>query len=514
MMDVKVDGLESPAIIISRDGEKIDLFRSILFDVHSSTRVEKFKEVLDLFKVDLDKGLTSRKIGGRSLRLLTLNLYLAWKNEEACFVAISRDNNSYIAGSRYNSLKIGRVILDVLDLLRDEGYVEQKLGWDDPTTNRGYYTRMWATKKLQSLFEKVELSPLDIEYDSSRETIVLRDEDGRDIEYEDSNKTCIMRSVVARYNEFLSHFFIDIPTLEEGAISVPSGKSENWFYVNSGPNFTYRVFNRGSFELGGRFYGGWWQNIPKDYRPKIFINDHPTSEIDYENNHIVLLYNLRGLESPKSDAYSIPKPSELSHVSDYRSLVKKLLLMAINASDEVKTFQAFRSDAKVGSAEAKLKDSQLRLVLDLLKEKHKPIADKLCSGAGIELQFIDSQITEKIITRFMDHEVPILIIHDSYIVPDGQEGFLADTMTWAFQEVTGKTYAPMKEETHHPEAYLPESRTDWMNAEAVEEAIKWRHDPKRSERYLKELKRFEQVRGPLANFKPDWGISDYWEADR
>jgi hypothetical protein len=27
----------------------------------------------------------------------------------------------------------------------------------------------------------------------------------------------------------------------------------------------YRIFNRGSFSYGGRFYGGWWQQIPKKF---------------------------------------------------------------------------------------------------------------------------------------------------------------------------------------------------------------------------------------------------------
>ena len=33
----------------------------------------------------------------------------------------------------------------------------------------------------------------------------------------------------------------------------------------------YRPFNNGSFEEGGRFYGGWWQSVPKEFRPSITI---------------------------------------------------------------------------------------------------------------------------------------------------------------------------------------------------------------------------------------------------
>ena len=305
MVDLEVNTLDIPFIITSKDGERINLFQSLLFDIHLSTEVETFNEVLDLVKMHLDKGITSRRIGGRSLKLLILNLYLAWKNEGASCVAISRDNNSYKARSRYNSLGISRIVVDVLDLLIDRGYVEQKIGWADPLTNRSYYTRIWGTKKLQALFEEVEFSPLDLEYDSNRETIILRDGEGENIKYADATEA-----------------------------------------------------------------------------------------------------------------------------------------------------------------------------------------------------------------RFMDNEVPILIIHDSYIVPDGQESFLEGTMTWAFQEVTGKTYVPMKEDTHHPERYLPESPDDWSNAEAVEEAIKWRYDPERCDRYLRELKRFVDAKELPVNVGSGWDVSDYLEADR
>ena len=48
-------------------------------------------------------------------------------------------------------------------------------------------------------------------------------------------------------------------------------------YLEANPtNFNnkeyYRVFNDGSFELGGRFYGSWWVSLSKDIRKYITIN--------------------------------------------------------------------------------------------------------------------------------------------------------------------------------------------------------------------------------------------------
>jgi hypothetical protein len=34
-----------------------------------------------------------------------------------------------------------------------------------------------------------------------------------------------------------------------------------------------RMFTNGSFEEGGRFYRGWWQNVPSEYRKFITIDE-------------------------------------------------------------------------------------------------------------------------------------------------------------------------------------------------------------------------------------------------
>ena len=38
----------------------------------------------------------------------------------------------------------------------------------------------------------------------------------------------------------------------------------------------YRVFNDTEFQTGGRFYGGWWQEIPSKYRDRITIDGKRT----------------------------------------------------------------------------------------------------------------------------------------------------------------------------------------------------------------------------------------------
>lgn len=73
-------------------------------------------------------------------------------------------------------------------------------------------------------------------------------------------------------------------------------------HINFSKLSLHRVFNDPASETGGRFYGGWWQEIPKRFRSRIVINGKRTVEYDYSNLHPTMLDLLEGLEPP-SDSY-------------------------------------------------------------------------------------------------------------------------------------------------------------------------------------------------------------------
>ena len=76
-----------------------------------------------------------------------------------------------------------------------------------------------------------------------------------------------------------------------------SSSAEDDKHLNLVSNKTlYRIFSNSSWKQHGRFYGGWWQNIPKEYREHISINGVPAVELDYLSFHPRMLYHLCGLE--------------------------------------------------------------------------------------------------------------------------------------------------------------------------------------------------------------------------
>ncbi|MER8484250.1 hypothetical protein [Mesorhizobium sp. M1322] len=189
-------------------------------------------------------------------------------------------------------------------------------------------------------------------------------------------------------------------------------------------NRLYRVFNNGRFDHGGRFYGGWWQNVPRKYRRFITINGAPTVEMDYSNMQLAMLYAKIG-QQLEGDAYDIDGFGQ-----EFRPLVKTSTLTMINAQGRIQA--PLKSTLPEGVSWKDLQEAILT--------KHKPIAEFFRSGEGILLQRLDSDIAEDVIMRMMDKGIPVLPIHDSFIVAEGNGDDLSATMLDAYQQrMRGRT---------------------------------------------------------------------------
>ena len=242
-----------------------------------------------------------------------------------------------------------------------------------------------------------------------------------------------MRSLLKEYNHLLSNTFIDIPELD-----IPNIQLDNKFItISSHEKFVRRIFSNNSWDDNGRFYGGWWQRIPKSWRSKIYINEMPTIEDDYGSLHPILLYAKKGIDYhslEKGDPYNVAK-LYLENPDDQRKLIKKLFLTAINAKDEKSCFHAVKSELQTELQNFKFTFDNLREILDELKSLHPEISDDFCNGKGIGLLNLDGQIAEYIIKKFTYSNIPVLCIHDSFIVSFKQDDFLRTTMNDAVKEV-------------------------------------------------------------------------------
>ena len=415
----------------------------------------------------------NQRINKKLLKVVLLDLYVAWCTDPELMIMFSRDNNSYRAKSRYNEIHISKKIRDIVDELVKEGIIEEKRGFNDKIRGIGFQSRIWASPSLTEKFKSARFHQFQFCDHSGRESIVLRDENKEAFEdYQDTAITNFSRSLLSEYNAFLANTHIDIFDLDKPVIEIGSGSKTMRLAITQQDKFVRRIFNKSRWDQGGRFYGGWWQRCPKSHREKIVFDDVATAEIDFSGIHIVILYAHEGINywaEVNEDPYSIYGINDIDPDIDLRAAAKVLLLTAINAKTPEKAYGAFRQQADSGSPEKSMTNQQLNSMLNQLRRKHEPIAHKLASGAGIELMYVDSQITERLIERFTRHyQCPILTIHDSYIVPFGYDRILRREMQAAFEAVTGVSQPVVEHTTEYydvlenePDPRLTNSMTDY-----------------------------------------------------
>jgi hypothetical protein len=314
------------------------------------------------------------------------------------------------------------------------GYVEQVTGFKDRTTGKGFRTRIKASHQLLALMEAPVFGLSEVikekgmgitglvtdNPEAQRELIILRDKNGNLVEYEDDNNTNAMRHNLEQINAKLQKARITLRAsneqFEEIRQRLIGSKDEDREPIDFVHKTLHRVFN-GDFQHGGRFYGGWWIGLPKEFRKYIEINHKHTVEVDFSGHHIRMLYAWDG-HQPPDDPYDI-KGSPFP-----REVLKQAVLILINAENRESTVKACSGKGIEKPEE----------VLQVLEKAHQPIAHHFFSGMGVTLQYEDSILAEQIMLRMMDRGATVLPVHDSFIVRASYQDELEYVMDEVFSE--------------------------------------------------------------------------------
>ncbi len=419
-----------------------DLERSRPLDVHRWSAFPPVRAAVDQVFTELQQTEAARGAQGGKLKLhltvVLLDLFIGHLLLQNGYTAYSRNGNSYKSHSRYNKLRIGFTpLIRVVDGLVQLGYVENHNGFHDRETGIGRQSRMRATARLIDLIgNRHAVRPEMIGRTEDEEVIHLKDSAGNRIEYTDTAGTRRMRAMVRRYNEALSQARI---TLSDEGVRLAEELGQP---IDFSRTRVYRVFNRGSFKLGGRFYGPWWQNLPKELRCHILIDGQPTCECDYRAQHIYLLYSLKGV--PYDSLYQDGDPYLLEgHGPEDRAFLKKVQLIALNAANQREALQAIQSKINKGLGEGRYTQADASRMIDEFALKHATIAEYIFSDIGLHLQFLDSRISERIIEKHMDRNAVCLDIHDSFIVMRALSDQLTEIMPQTFVDLKLPSIPPI-----------------------------------------------------------------------
>jgi hypothetical protein len=465
---------------------------SRLLDVHRHSNYPEVNEFVDAFwKEHLAPYFKEKPRGPKpkakpkaQFKVLFLDLYVAWLEDPELCISIARGDKNFDADSRYNKLHISKIIKRVSDAMLEQGFIDQKIG----TEGSKKVTRIWPLDRLIAYFRIAAFSEFHIDVHEDKECIVLKDKntviekdaDEREIqssvelEYKDEDVPFDIhtaRELLKSYNSLLRLTQVDIASSDSPLVTSEhfnrklKGYETRRVSLRHDNKFVRRIFYRGNWSLGGRYHGGWWQQVPSELRKDILINDQHTVEVDYSGFHVSIAYGLEGLQPPE-DPYTLEIRLEPLTPKQQRSDVKLLVLTAINAKGLKSAFNAFRDERNreqrhlPEDQKISYKNEMLKLLLDQFVEENKPIEHYLCTDRGVELMAIDGRITARIIEHFTRKKIPVLTVHDSYVIQSQYEQELMDQMVYSTRAEIGDFHFKKKQEKLSPNVVTEFTRMD------------------------------------------------------
>jgi len=197
--------------------------------------------------------------------------------------------------------------------------------------------------------------------------------------------------------------------------------------VDLGKRFLKRIFNNGSFQAGGRLYGGFWQSMEKAPRlDGVLIDDQPVVSLDFAQSALRMAYAEVGAELPKGDLYAV------WGLELYRSETKQII-NALLCSDSLLTRFPRHTRGTMP------KSWKFERPYSLIARYHAPLVPLFGSASGLRFMHDESEILIRVLPRLKSMGIRALPIHDCVLIANNEREVEAAraVMEQAFEEVTG-----------------------------------------------------------------------------
>ena len=154
-------------------------------DVHRWSEHPEVNIFVDtIYNNDFRQGNENQRIKKKHLKLVLLDLYVAWFDDPDLNIALHMSQSAYSNGkvfnkgvSRYNELNIKGTTIEIVHRLLELGYIGFKEGYQGSVEYAPRLSRIWAKSKLIKHFEDAAFGYFDVNYSKDREVIILRDEE-------------------------------------------------------------------------------------------------------------------------------------------------------------------------------------------------------------------------------------------------------------------------------------------------------------------------------------------------
>jgi len=382
-----------------------------------------------------NKGKAVRKPTKRQLICLFANLYRHHCIHPEMWTRVNRRNQTAMPKVNNPSGIVWKTLAGITDALVGLGYIDLVKGTFDRSNKnkkqKNKRSRIRATVKLIELFENhFKLSFKDIGFHPNSEPIVMKGPKQKDktkplIKYWDTPRTIDDRKLIRAYNKFIQEQEVIFPW-------SPSRFIPDLIY-------TTRVFSNGSWDEGGRLFGGEFQNLPKENRSKITINSQPVCEIDISSCHAVMAFAEVGIDwfaANNCDLYEFNKAGDWP-----RDVVKRAFSIMLNVDNEKSAIKALVREAtdEHWSHSCKQVDRPgwyHHLIADM-KKAYPEIAANFCKARGMHYMRQEGEIALMVIQDCLNCSIPVLTLHDSYIASREHSNFIQQSVSRAFKLLVG-----------------------------------------------------------------------------
>ena len=244
--------------------------------------------------------------------LLMANILCAHLQKRGTPVSFYRSPKGYAGRTVYRpDFVSAKALRRLVDELETAGLVEQQKGYRDLAEGEGSLSLVWPTAEFRELIDRYEISASRLPRSGARPLLELRTKKTASgkwqlVEYDPTRSVhqAITR-IAGQWNFYAKYrrFDLDTSTPPEGTDTLDPP-------VDFGDIELRRIFNDVDpdnphlLNRGGRFYGGWWQTIPREWRRCITIDGEFTCEIDFRGMHPRMIYHLHRLQF-EGDPYEI-----------------------------------------------------------------------------------------------------------------------------------------------------------------------------------------------------------------
>jgi hypothetical protein len=421
--------------------ERFNISRAIPFSQKYSSNDSTVKELCDKLWEEIPVDKTKKvHLKKECLEAAVLNLRVGWTTGNYIRYSCDRTYYSSIPKRYNNEYYTYNIMCGVLKGLNACGYTIEHKGFRNPEDKCAQQTKIIATDELtKSLKGITNKMIIDTE---PPELVILHERRKSGIwkGYSDTDEIRQLRRDLKEYNELRQATEFSVVGYKN------SNKKCELFIADNATNITsnkiyfrnpyiYRVFNE-DFKTGGRYYDGIESNMPKELRKLLYINGEKTVEKDFSGMHVRMLYNLKG-ENPSGNFYDDLSGGDPT----LRKLYKLIALISINAGSEKAVYKAVRKKAKNTELKSlfpnKITDDAIKVFYDTWLKAHSSIAEYFNSDIGVKLQFKDSLISSGVIKHFTKKGIPVLVIHDSFIVNEQYSAELVEVMKEEYKKQLG-----------------------------------------------------------------------------